>query len=71
MDVAVAEISREVRELRLRVDTLPVPLEHPVNDEGVAQIMDAWPAAAWIRLEAGGPNDPVQQVLGGDEPPCS
>jgi hypothetical protein len=29
MDAAVTEVGREVRELALGVDPLPVPLEHP------------------------------------------
>ena len=66
MDVAVAEVGREVGQPRLRVDALPVPRDHPVDDEGVAQIVNPWPTTARFGLEAGGANDKAQVMLGGD-----
>lgn len=66
VDVAVPEIGGEVGQPALRVDPFPVPLEHAVNDEGVAQIVDAWSAPTNVRLEAGRVDDAAQELLGGD-----
>ena len=34
-----------------RIHPLPVPFEDPVNDDGMTQIMDAWPdlACSWFQ----------------------
>jgi hypothetical protein len=66
VDVAVTEVGREIRQLPLRVDALAVPLEHPVDDEGVPQVVDARTAPAWCGLEAGCSNHAKQELLGGD-----
>src|SRR5215471_2197020 len=46
MNIAVTEICREIRQPGLRVDPLFVPLRHPMDDEGVAQIVDTRPGTA-------------------------
>lgn len=66
VDVAVPEIRREVGQPALRVDPLPVPLEHPVDDKRVSQIVNAGPATARLRLEASGADDAAQELLGSD-----
>lgn len=66
VDVAVPEVGGEVGQPALRVDPLPVPLEHAVNHEGVAQVVDAWSAPTGVGLEAGRVNDAAQELLGGD-----
>ncbi len=66
VDVAVPEVGREVGQPTLRVDPFAVPLDHAVNDEGVAQVVDTWSAPADIRLEASRVDDAAQELLGGD-----
>lgn len=66
VDVAVPEVGGEVGQPALRVDPLPVPLEHAVNDERVTQVVDAWSAPTNIRLETGRVNDAAQELLGSD-----
>lgn len=66
VDVTVTEVGREVGQPALRVDALPVPLEHPMDDEGVAQVVDARATAASFRLEACRADHTAQQLLGGD-----
>lgn len=57
VDVAVPEVGGEVGQTALWVDPLLVPLKHAVDDERVAQVVDARPATASLRLEAGGADD--------------
>ena len=59
----MAEVGREVGQPRLGVDALPVPRDHPMDDEGVAQIVNPGPAPARFGLEAGGANDLAQVML--------
>lgn len=66
MDVAVPEIGREVGQPTLRVDPLSVPLEHPVDNERVAKVVDAWPATTRLWLEASGADDAAQELFRSD-----
>jgi hypothetical protein len=36
----MAEVGPEVRQPGLDIDVFPVPLDHPMHDEAVSQIMD-------------------------------
>ena len=67
MDAAVTEVGREVRQLALGVDPLAIPLEHPVDDKCVAEIVDARPARSRFGLETRGSDHPPQQPLRGHE----
>ena len=66
VNVAVPEVGREEGQSALRVDPFAIPLEHAVNDEGVAQVVDTRSAPADIRLEAGCVDDAAQELLDGD-----
>lgn len=60
----MTEIGRQERKLALGVDALPIPREHPVNDERVPQVVDPRTASSRLRLQAGRSDHPPQQVLG-------
>jgi len=65
VDAAVTEVGGEVRQLALGVDALSVPVEHPMDDEGVAEIVDAGAAPSGFMLEAGVMDHPAEQPLRG------
>jgi hypothetical protein len=65
VDAAVTEEGRQVGQLALRVDVLPVPLEHPEDDEGVPQVVNARSAPTRSGLEACRADHLAEQPLGG------
>src|ERR1700686_3431177 len=60
MDVAVAEVGGQIRQPGLRVDSLLVPLSHPMDDKGVAQIVNARAGAASGILQPDHSNQSVE-----------
>jgi hypothetical protein len=41
VDVLVSELGCQVRKMWLRIDALPVPGQHPIDDEGMTKVMSA------------------------------
>ena len=66
MNVAVTEIGGQIRQPGLRVDPLLVPLSHPMDDKGVAQIVNAGAGAAAGALQSDHSNQPVEMCPRGD-----
>src|SRR5271157_117156 len=66
VQVAMTEVGPEVRQLGLDIDAFPVPLDHPMHDETVSQIMDSRTGATWIWFEAGAAHHTAHQVVGSD-----
>jgi hypothetical protein len=62
MDAAVTEVGREVGQLALGVDPLAVPLEHPMDDKGVAEIVDTWSTSTRSGLETRRADHPPEQL---------
>ena len=52
VQVTMAEVGPEVRQLGLDIDVFPVPLDHPMHDETVPQIMDPRTGATCIGFES-------------------
>src|ERR1700680_3867694 len=55
MDIPVPKIGREERELVLRIDAGAIPLENPVHDYRVTQVVDARTGLALQRFNPGTP----------------
>src|SRR5271165_2416839 len=64
--VTMAEVGPEVRQLGLDIDVFPVPLDHPMHDETVPQIMDPRTGATGIWFEAGAAHHRAHQLVRSD-----
>ena len=54
VDITMSEERTQMREVRLRIDSLLVPRQHPIAHHRVAKIMDsrAYSSASAIRFQA-------------------
>src|SRR5258708_170203 len=66
MDVEVAEIRSQVLETVLWVDSLAIPLGHPMDDERVPDIVNPWSTTAAARVHTGAADNILEQCPGGD-----
>jgi hypothetical protein len=66
MEIAVTEIGPQVRQSGLDIDALPIPGQHPMDDKGVAQIMNARANAVGVRLQPSSAQDATQQMVRSD-----
>ena len=66
VQVAMTEVGPEVRQPGLDIDVFPVPLDHPMHDEAVSQIMDPRTGATCIWFESGAAHHTAHQLVGSD-----
>lgn len=66
VQVTMTKVGPEVRQLSLDIDAFLVPLDHPMYDKTVSQIVDSRTGTTGIRLEAGAAHHSAHQVVGSD-----
>jgi hypothetical protein len=52
MQALVSQVGHQIRESRCGIDAFAIPVEHAVDDKGVAKIVDAGSAATVSRLQS-------------------
>ena len=61
MDIAVPEVGRQVRKAILRIDAGAVPVENPVHDERVTNVVNTGADLSLEWFDAGAPQDVDEQ----------